>query len=64
MSLKAFHILFIIASILLSIGFGVWCLQNSSSGVYLIMAVVSLLAGAGLVIYGVWFFKNKVGNKE
>ncbi len=61
MSLKGFHILFITVSTVLALGVGVWCLWvNSSEGapVFRIGAVFSFIAAAGLVIYGVWFYRK------
>ena len=55
MSLKAFHIVFVIASILLAFGFAAWSLMTYSDGRRLIdlaFGVVSALSGVGLVIYG------------
>jgi len=54
MSLKAFHIVFVTASILLAFGFGVWSLldyRDHGKGAELIGGIVSLLAGVGLIFY-------------
>ena len=54
MSLKAFHVVFITASILLSFGFGAWSYfdyQDQGKTVDLIYAIGSTLAGIALVIY-------------
>ena len=54
MSLKAFHIVFIAASILLSVGFAGWevvVFRNTHRSLDLIFAALSLLAGTGLVFY-------------
>jgi len=62
MSLKAFHLVFIVASILLALGFGVWSLLNYSSphGVRmdLILAVLSGIAAVALVVYEIFFLKK------
>jgi hypothetical protein len=61
MSLKGFHILFITVSTLLALGVGVWCLRiNSLEGapVFRIGAICSFVAAAGLVSYGVWFYRK------
>ena len=62
MSLKAFHIVFITASILLTLGFGGWCLSNflAADGTKrdLAAAIVSLVAAVGLFIYGRYFLKK------
>ena len=54
MSLKTFHIIFIVLSILLSFGYGVWAFWfYSHVGIflYLVMGGLSLLLGVALVIY-------------
>jgi hypothetical protein len=56
MSLKTFHFVFIGASILLSLGFAVWALEefaSDGSAVSALFAALGLLAGAALVRYGV-----------
>ncbi len=50
MSLKAFHIFFILTSITLAVGFGFWALP-----VYFWMGSASFVVGALLVIYLFWF---------
>lgn len=56
MSLKAFHILFIVMSIILAFGFGVWeiwsyTITGESGDIW--MGVGSFLAGILLVVYAV-----------
>jgi hypothetical protein len=62
MSLKAFHIVFVVMSSLLCAGFGVWALHNALSadgvGMDWVYGVGSLLATVALVIYGVLFLKK------
>jgi hypothetical protein len=61
MSLKAFHIFFIIASTLLALGFGVWAVDDfgqSGSWVHLGLGVGSFIASGGLVWYGLWFLRK------
>jgi len=62
MSLKAVHIIFITASCLLAFGFGAWCLKSYSSGEGLtrdlVLGIGSLIAGAGLIVYGKYFLKK------
>ena len=53
MSLKAFHVLFISASVLLSFGFGAWCL--SARPPWLAAGALALAAGVGLAGYEAWF---------
>lgn len=56
MSLKAFHIFFIVASIVLALGVGVWGvyihLQETNVSL-LLFGVGSFAVGAALVVYGV-----------
>ena len=61
MSLKAFHLIFIIASIALAIGFGIWLAKNyfTDGGVTnLIGAIVSFGVAVGLVFYERYFLKK------
>jgi len=61
MSLKGFHIVFIIFSTLLATGTGVWCIWvDLVEGVpiYLAGAIASFAAAIALVVYGVWFYKK------
>ncbi len=61
MSLKAFHIFFIIVSTLLALGFGVWAVDDfgrSGSWVNLSLGIGSFIASGALVWYGVWFLRK------
>jgi hypothetical protein len=61
MSLKAFHLVFIIASILLAFGFGIWLAVTffKEGGVmYLIASLASFGAGVGLIFYERYFLKK------
>ena len=61
MSLRAFHILFIIVSILLSLGTGIWGLRSYFSygeANFLLIGSFSILVMGGLVSYGIWFLKK------
>lgn len=61
MSLKAFHIVFICASILLSVGFAGWevmVFRTSGRPRDLIFAGLSLLAGAALVLYSKYVMRK------
>jgi len=61
MSLKAFHLVFIIASIALAVGFGIWAAVAffKDGGVFkLVVSVVSVGAGLGLVFYERYFLKK------
>ena len=61
MSLKAFHIVFIIFSTLLALGIGascIWVDLVEGAPIYLAGAILSLAAAVVLVIYGVWFYRK------
>lgn len=66
MSLKAFHILFISISILLSIGVGASAIRDyvaSGNGGSLAFGIVFFFAGFLLVVYG-WGFLRKMREIE
>jgi hypothetical protein len=61
MSLKGFHIVFIIFSTLLAVGIGAWCIWvNLVEGapIYLAGAIFSFVAAVALMVYGVWFYRK------
>ena len=61
MSLKAFHLVFIIASIVLAFGFGAWLVKTffAEGGVMnLVFAALSFAAGVGLIFYERYFLKK------
>jgi hypothetical protein len=61
MSLKVFHIVFIVFSTLLALGVGAWCIWvNLVEGapIYLAGAIASFVSAVALVIYGVWFYRK------
>lgn len=64
MSLKAFHLFFIVISVLLSAYFGGWCLQEYQltevTGT-LVMGIGALVAMVGLSGYLGWFLKKSKG---
>jgi hypothetical protein len=60
-SLKAFHIVFIIFTTLLALSTGVWCLWiNLVEGapIYVAGAVASFVVAIGLMLYGFWFYRK------
>ncbi len=64
MSLKAFHIFFIVVSTALCVGFGIWTTQDfarSGSWVHLALGVGSFIAGILLPCYGIWFLRKLKG---
>jgi hypothetical protein len=62
MSLKAFHFVFIVASIALAFGFGVWSMLNYRSAhgnVWdLVMGLGAFAVGIALVLYERYFLKK------
>lgn len=58
MSLKAFHIFFILVSVVLALGFGFWGIrdyQASQNLLNLFLGIASLAGGGALIIYLFWF---------
>lgn len=61
MSLKAFHVVFITASVLLALGIGVSCLRayfGQDGPMNLLGGIGALCAGAALVVYEAWFIRK------
>jgi hypothetical protein len=61
MSLKAFHIVFVVFSALLALGVGGWCVWVDlveGAPVYLAGAIASFVSAVALVVYGVWFYRK------
>ncbi len=61
MSLKGFHIIFIIFSTLLALGIGAWCVWIDlveGAPIYLAGAICSFVVAVALVVYGVWFYRK------
>lgn len=64
MSLKQFHIVFIVMAVMLSAGFAAWAFtryQPPASVMW--MGVISSLVTLALMVYGVWFFKKLKGQE-
>ncbi|MAE32333.1 MAG: hypothetical protein CMO43_12230 [Verrucomicrobiales bacterium] len=57
MSLKAFHLVFIILSILFSFVFGIWGVMNGGMA-ELVMGILSLVGTVGMSVYLVFFLKK------
>lgn len=61
MSLKAFHLVFIVLSILFSMAFGIWAVVNYSASdkiAELILGIISLLGTLGMSVYLCFFLKK------
>jgi hypothetical protein len=62
MSLKSFHIFFIVLAVLCSVGFCVWAFTLGNAGpasALGLMGIGSGLLGIGLIGYGIWFVVRK-----
>ena len=57
MSLKAFHLVFILLSILFSFVFGIWGVINGGT-VELVMGIISFAGMVGMSVYLVFFLKK------
>ena len=57
MSLKAFHLVFILLSILFTFVFGIWGVVNGGTS-ELVMGVLSLIGTAGMSVYLFFFLKK------
>ncbi|MCC7374964.1 MAG: hypothetical protein IT581_09925 [Verrucomicrobiales bacterium] len=62
MSLKSFHVVFIVSAFLLSMFLGGWCIYeyftHSGRMIDLLLGLVSLAGAVGLVVYGRYFLKK------
>ena len=61
MSLKGFHIVFIVFATLLALGCGGWCIwvdMVEGAPIYIAGAIASFVCAIGLVVYGVWFYRK------
>jgi hypothetical protein len=62
MSLRAFHVLFIGASVLLAFYFAAWCLTGPPPGAGRVAAGLgSLATGVALIGYEAWFLRKTRG---
>ena len=61
MSLKSFHIVFIVFSTLLALAIGGWCIWvNLVEGapIFFAGAIASLICAFALMVYGFWFYRK------
>jgi hypothetical protein len=60
-SLKAFHVFFVVLSVLCALGFGAWAvsdyLRTGSAGT-LTQGVLGFVAAVALIWYGLWFLRK------
>ena len=57
-SLKTFHLFFIMMSIILTVWFAMYELQLDENGMSTALAIVSLMVSGGLIIYGLKVYKK------
>jgi hypothetical protein len=61
MSLKAFHVVFVVVCTVFGLGFSLWSVRRfrlEKDPMMLVLAVLSFAGSVGLVIYGRWFLKK------
>jgi len=61
MSLKGFHIVFIVFSTLLALALGAWCIWVDlveGAPVYLGGAIAAFSVAVALIVYGIWFYRK------
>jgi len=58
MSLKVFHVLFIVVASSVCFYFGIWAYSNSLGLSYKVAGIVSLVGGVGLIFYGFFFWRK------
>lgn len=61
MSLKAFHVVFIVLSLILSIGMAVYSfsqIANGASPMYWVYGIVASVGTVALLVYGKYFLKK------
>ena len=61
MSLKAFHVFFIVVSVLCALGFGGWAVADytrTGRGSLLVLGVLGFAAAVVLIGYGLWFLRK------
>lgn len=61
MSLKAFHVFFVVVSTLCALGFGAWSVldyQRTGSSGTLLLGIAGFVAAGALVWYGFWFLRK------
>ena len=62
MSLKGFHIIFIVLAFLCSAGFWAWCVWDAEAAQRLNVGALGNLSGSlalALLVYGTWFVVRK-----
>lgn len=61
MSLKAFHVVFVVVCTVFTVGFGIWAIRlyRSEGDVSaMVCGVLSLCGAVSLIVYGRWFLRK------
>lgn len=61
MSLKAFHVVFVVLSTVLAVGFGLWAIRDyraTGEVASMVLGVLSLCCAGALLVYGRWFLRK------
>ncbi len=61
MSLKAFHVFFVIVSVLCALGFGAWAVADyarTGRGSALLLGILGFASAVALIWYGLWFLRK------
>jgi len=64
MSLKTFHLVFVLVCVLFSLGFGYWAMteyRTTREGSLLACGVFSIAGAGAMVVYGRWFLRKLKG---
>lgn len=64
MSLKAFHIFFVVVCVLFSLGFGYWAIteyRTTREKTLLVCGILSLVGAGAMGVYGRWFLNKLRG---
>ncbi len=64
MSLKAFHIVFVVACVMLSLGFAYWAIseyRTTHDAALLVCGILSIVGAGGMLVYGKWFLHKLRG---
>jgi len=61
MSLKAFHVFFVIVSVLCAVVFGAWSVADyarAGRGSALLLGIIGFASAVALIWYGLWFLRK------
>lgn len=66
MSLRGFHVVFVVLALALSVLTGIWSLNQfrlAGGATWLTLGIVCLAVAVGLVVYGLWFVRKTKGKE-